>query len=79
MAPSKPVPDFAELASRVPRGGHIVIHSDFAEPAALLRQLVANADLFDGVNLHTLMPMAPPPYAEPDAARRLVINSFFYL
>lgn len=77
MLDSKPVPDFAELATRVHAGGHIVIHSDFAEPAELVRQLAASAEHYHGVHLHTLMPMAPPAYAEPAAARQFVVDSFF--
>lgn len=77
MLTTKPTPDFVQLAARIPAGGHIVIHSDFAEPAALLKQFASYARHFKGVNLHTLMPMASPAYAEPEAAREFIVNSFF--
>lgn len=53
------------------------MHSDFAEPAYLARQLAANAHLYPGVNLHTLMPMAAPPYAQRPAADHLQVQTFF--
>lgn len=74
---AKPRPNFANLADRISAGGHIVIHSDFCEPQALVQQLVDHAAGYSGVNLHTLMPVIEPAYVQGDAPKHFVINSFF--
>jgi len=77
MLEKKPAPDFAALANLIPAGANIVIHSDFGEPAALIDKFVAHAALYKGVNLHTLMPMAEPAYAQETLARAWTVNTFF--
>lgn len=72
-----PLPDFTQLARRLKAGSNIVMHSDFAEPGFLARQLVQHAALFQGVKLHTLMPMGQPPYATEEVASHLTLESFF--
>lgn len=73
----KPTPDFSKLAKQLPAGAHIVMHSDFAEPVALAKLLAEQAEAFRGMHLHTLMPMAPPAYAEETAARHIQVETFF--
>jgi 4-hydroxybutyrate CoA-transferase len=74
---NKLVPDFSAVAARIPAGGNIVIHSDFAEPAALIKQFVAQAAQYKGVNLYTLMPMDEPAYADEKLAKEWTVNTFF--
>ena len=72
-----PLSDFSELAGQLKAGADIVMHSDFAEPGFLARQLAQRAALFHGTKLHTLMPMGQPPYATVRVASDLQLESFF--
>jgi len=73
----KPLHGLDEILSLFAKGTTVVLHSGFAEPAGLGRELARNADALHGVNVYSLMPMGGAPYAGAAAARHLAVHSFF--
>lgn len=69
--------DPASAFAQLQRGDSVVVHSACSDPAVLGRLLAEQAKALDGVNVHTLMPMGQPPYAEEAPASHLRLNSFF--
>lgn len=67
----------ALLAARLQRGGTVVLHSGFAEPILLARQLAAQAEALRGVQVLSLMPMGEAPYGQPGPAAQLDVATFF--
>ena len=67
-----PAAFFGELAP----GASVVVHSGFAEPPLLTRQLAAQATALDRVQVLTLMPMGDAPYASEAATAHLDVATF---
>lgn len=67
---------FSEIAARLGPSPTVVVHSAFAEPQALLRQLAEAAPLLHGAQIYCLMPMVPPSYIQKEAASHFEVTTF---
>ena len=76
----KELSNFSEIAARLGPSPTAVVHSAFAEPQTLLRQLAKTAPLLHGARFYCLMPVRPPPYIqteiEADAAASFEVITF---
>ncbi|MDO8704677.1 MAG: acetyl-CoA hydrolase/transferase C-terminal domain-containing protein [Sulfuricaulis sp.] len=69
--------DVGALLARLGADTTVVLHSGFAEPRWLARQLAEHASAISGAHLLTLMPMGDSPYAEAGPAAQLDVATFF--
>ncbi|MGI6637552.1 MAG: acetyl-CoA hydrolase/transferase family protein [Desulfobulbus sp.] len=67
---------FSEIAARLGPSPTVVVHSAFAEPQTLLRQLAEAALLLHGARLFCLMPMVSPPYIQAEAVAHFKVITF---